>query len=120
MADGRTMEGLFVMGQNPPSARPTRDSSARRSPSLKWLVVRDMVETETASFWYDSPEIERGELAPERIATEVFLFPAAAFMPKKMARFTNTQRLLQWRDKPSIRPGTRAATRGSSTTWAGG
>ena len=25
---------------------------------LKWLVVRDMVEVETASFWYDSPEVD--------------------------------------------------------------
>jgi formate dehydrogenase major subunit len=28
--------------------------------NLDWLVVRDLVETETASFWYDSPEVETG------------------------------------------------------------
>ena len=30
--------------------------------SLKWLVVRDLVEIETATFWRDAPEIESGEL----------------------------------------------------------
>ena len=34
---------------------------------LKWLVVREMVEIETAAFWYNSPEIERGELKTEEI-----------------------------------------------------
>ena len=34
---------------------------------LKWMVVREMVETETASFWYESPEVKRGELKTEEI-----------------------------------------------------
>jgi formate dehydrogenase major subunit len=49
---------------------------------LKWLVVRDLVETEPASFWYNSPEVERGELNPDTVATEVFLMPAAG-VPEK-------------------------------------
>jgi formate dehydrogenase major subunit len=57
-----------------------------------------MVETETASFWYDSPEVHRGELSPETIGTEVFLFPAAGTAEKE-GTFTNTQRLLQYREK---------------------
>jgi formate dehydrogenase major subunit len=93
MADGK-MEGLFVMGQNPAVGAPNSRLERKALAQLKWLVVRDMVETETASFWYDSPEIERGELAPERIGTEVFLFPAAG-SAEKDGTFTNTQRLLQ-------------------------
>ena len=58
---------------------------------LKWLVVRDMVETESASFWKQSPEIERGETSPEEIGTEVFLMPAAG-QAEKSGCFTNTQR----------------------------
>ena len=76
MADGK-LEGLFVMGQNPAVGAPNARLRTHALSKLKWLVVRDMVETETASFWYDSPEVERGELAPEEIGTEVFLFPAA-------------------------------------------
>jgi formate dehydrogenase major subunit len=103
MADGK-LEGLFVMGQNPavgaPNARLERKALAR----LKWLVVRDMVETETASFWYDSPEVERGELTPDTVGTEVFLFPAAGHAEKD-GTFTNTQRLLQWHQKAVDPPG---------------
>src|SRR5262249_13846255 len=71
---------------------------------LKWLVVRDMVETETASFWLDSPEVVRGELKPEGIGTEVFLFPAAGTAEKE-GTFTNTQRLLQYREMAVEPPG---------------
>ena len=70
-------KGCFSWDKTPPSARRTRASSARRWPKLKWLVVRDLVEIESASFWHDSPEIERGELKTEEIGTEVFFFPAA-------------------------------------------
>jgi len=103
MADGK-VEGLFVMGQNPAvsgqHARLERKALAR----LKWLVVRDLVEIETATFWRDSPEVARGELDPASIDTEVFLFPAAGHA-EKAGTFTNTQRLLQWREKAVDPPG---------------
>jgi formate dehydrogenase major subunit len=103
MLDGK-MDGLFVMGQNPavgaPNARLQRSALAK----LKWMVVRDMVEIETASFWYDSPEVERGELSPDTIATEVFLFPAAG-TTEKSGTFTNTQRMLQYRNQAVEPPG---------------
>jgi formate dehydrogenase major subunit len=72
--------------------------------NLQWLVVRDLVETETATFWLDSPEVQRGELHTESIGTEVFFFPAAAHAEKDGC-FTNTQRLLQWHDKAVDAPG---------------
>ncbi len=96
MKDGK-LEGLFVMGQNPavgaPNARFEREALAR----LKWLVVRDMVETETATFWRDDFE-------PSEVGTEVFFFPAASHV-EKAGTFTNTQRLLQWREKAVEPPG---------------
>jgi len=97
MADGK-VEGLFVMGQNPAVGAPNSRMGRKALAKLKWLVVRDMVEVETASFWLDSPEIVRGELNPEEIQTEVFLFPAAAHAEKDGC-FTNTQRLLQFHEK---------------------
>ncbi|MBO0912225.1 MAG: molybdopterin-dependent oxidoreductase, partial [Acidobacteria bacterium] len=103
MQDGK-MEGLFVMGQNPAVGGPNGRLERSALGKLKWLVVRDMVETETASFWLDSPEAKRGELDPERIATEVFLFPAAG-TAEKAGTFTNTQRLLQFREKAIDPPG---------------
>ncbi len=101
MQDGK-VEGLFVMGQNP--AVGASNGRLERTAMAKWLVVRDMVETETASFWLDSPEVERGELDPKTIATEVFLFPAAGTAEKE-GTFTNTQRLLQFREKAVDPPG---------------
>jgi len=103
MADGK-MEGLFVMGQNPAVGAPNGRLERKALAKLKWLVVRDMVETETASFWYDSPEVKRGELDPKQIETEVFFFPAAGHVEKE-GTFTNTQRLLQFREKAIEPPG---------------
>ena len=103
MADGK-MEGLFVMGQNPAVAGPHSRLERKALAKLKWLVVRDLVEIETASFWYDSPEIERGELHTEEIATEVFFLPAAGHAEKDGC-FTNTQRLIQWHEKAVDPPG---------------
>ena len=103
MMDGK-MDGLFVMGQNPAVAGPNSGMERRALGKLRWMVVREMVETETASFWYDSPEVHRGELKPENIGTEVFLLPAAGHVEKD-GTFTNTQRLLQWREKAVDPPG---------------
>ena len=103
MADGK-MEGLIVMGQNPAVGGPNSRLERRAMAKLKWLVVRDLVETETASFWLDSPEIASGELKTEDIETEVFLFPAASHV-EKAGTFTNTQRLLQWREQAVEPPG---------------
>jgi len=103
MMDGK-MEGLFVMGQNPAVGAPNGRLERTALAKLKWLVVREMVETETASFWYDSPEVERGELSPESIGTEIFLFPAAG-TAEKAGTFTNTQRLLQYRNLAVEPPG---------------
>lgn len=103
MADGK-VDGLFVMGQNPAVGAPNGRLQRKAMSRLKWLVVRDLVEIETATFWKDSPEVERGELRPEEIGTEVFLMPAAGPV-EKSGSFTNTQRLLQWHNKAIEPPG---------------
>jgi formate dehydrogenase major subunit len=66
--------------------------------NLAWLVVRDLAMIESATFWRDSPEIETGEIVPEECRTEVFFFPAASHVEKE-GTFTQTQRMLQWREK---------------------
>jgi formate dehydrogenase major subunit len=97
MIAGET-EGFFVMGENPVVGAANGRLNVMALANLKWLVVRDLVEIETASFWYDSPQIETGELSCEDIQTEVFFLPAATHVEKK-GHFTNTQRLLQWREQ---------------------
>jgi formate dehydrogenase major subunit len=103
MQDGK-LEGLFIMGQNPAVGAPNGKFERSALGKLKWLVVRDMVECESATFWKDSPEVTSGELDPEEQETEVFFFPAASHV-EKAGTFTNTQRLLQWREKAVDPPG---------------
>ncbi len=110
MLDGR-VEGFFVMGQNPAVGAQNACLQRKALAKLKWLVVRDLVEIETASFWLNSPEIERGELKTEEIQTEVFLFPCAAYTEKE-GSFTNTQRMIQYREK-AVEP----AEDQKSETW---
>jgi formate dehydrogenase major subunit len=98
------VDGLLVMGQNPAVGSQNAGLERRALASLRWLVVRDFAEVETASFWRDSPEVQSGELPPERIQTEVFLMPAASHVEKE-GSFTNTQRVVQWRDKALASPG---------------
>ena len=98
------LDGLFVMGQNPAVGSTHSGLQRRALARMKWLVVRDLADLETAHFWRDSPEIRSGELKTEDIATEVFLMPAAGHVEKE-GHFTNTQRLLQWRDKALDPPG---------------
>ena len=99
-----SVDGMFVMGQNPAVGSQHSGLQRRALAGLKWLVVRDLAEVESARFWLDSPEVESGELVTEEIQTEVFLMPAAAHIEKE-GHFTNTQRLLQWRDKALDPPG---------------
>src|SRR5215467_4049687 len=96
MLDGR-VGGFFVLGENPAVGSANAGLHRLALARLDWLVVRDLVEIETATFWRDAPEIATGELRTEDIPTEVFLLPAAAHTEKD-GTFTNTQRLLQWHD----------------------
>jgi formate dehydrogenase major subunit len=90
-----TCKGYFVLGQNP--AVGSADARMQRFglANLDWLVVRDFVLIESATFWQNGPEIETGEMRTEDIGTEVFFLPAAAHTEKD-GSFTNTQRMLQW------------------------
>jgi formate dehydrogenase major subunit len=94
MLDGN-VKGFIVVGENPAVGSANSRLHRLAMANLDWLVVRDIVEIESAAFWYDSPEIESGELRTEEIPTEIFFLPAAAHTEKD-GSFTNTQRLLQW------------------------
>ena len=103
MVDGKVF-GYFLLGQNPAVGSAHGRLQRLGMANLDWLVVRDLVEIESASFWKDSPEVETGEIAPETCRTEVFLFPAASHV-EKAGTFTQTQRMLQWREKAVEPPG---------------
>ena len=97
MVDGKVF-GYFLLGQNPAVGSAHGKLQRRGMANLDWLVVRDLAMIESATFWKDGPEVETGEITPETCRTEVFFFPAAAHV-EKAGTFTQTQRMLQWRDK---------------------
>ncbi len=103
MAEGK-IKGFMAVGQNPAVGGQHASFQRKALARLEWCVVRDVFETETATFWKDSPEVKSGELNPADIKTEVFFLPAAP-VPEVDGSFTNTQRLLQWHDKAVDPPG---------------
>ncbi len=100
----RETKGFLCVGQNPVVGSANSSLQRRAMASLEWLVVRDTVMVESATFWRSSEEIDNGEMRTEDIGTEVFFLPAAAHTEKEGC-FTNTQRLLQWHEKAVDPPG---------------
>jgi len=96
MKDGK-MKGFFSMGQNPAAGGISSSFHRQALQELDWMVVRDLFETETAAFW------KREDVDPATIKTEVFFLPAAAHVEKE-GSFTNTQRLIQYREKAAEPP----------------
>ena len=101
--EGRS-KGYFLVGENPAVGSANGKMQRLGMANLDWLVVRDLQMIESATFWKDGPEIETGELVTEDIGTEVFFLPAATHV-EKAGSFTQTQRMLQWRDKAVDPPG---------------
>ncbi len=78
MAEGH-VDGYFVFGQNPAGGGPNAGLHRAGLRKLKWLVVLDWFQTETAVFWRDDP---KGP-PPSEIQTEVFFIPAASIACKE-------------------------------------
>jgi formate dehydrogenase major subunit len=103
MIDGK-IKGYFLLGQNPAVGSANGKAQRLGMANLDWLVVLDLVQIESATFWKDSPEVDTGEIVPTECRTEVFFLPAASHVEKE-GTFTQTQRMLQWREKALDPPG---------------
>ncbi len=95
-------EGFITFGMNPVALGPNSKKMIAALSKLKWMVVVENVEIETARFW-DAPK-EYGGAAPSQIPTEVYLLPATSFAEKD-GTFTNSARWLQWKWKALDPPG---------------
>jgi formate dehydrogenase major subunit len=95
-------EGFITFGMNPVGLGPNSKKMVAALSKLKWMVVVENVETETAQFW-KAPK-EYGTADAGQINTEVFLLPAASFAEKD-GTFTNSARWLQWKWKATDPPG---------------
>jgi formate dehydrogenase major subunit len=96
--DASTKKGLFCWGTNPLVMGPDQNYERAAMDNLDWLVVCDLFETETATFW------KRAGVNPNTIATEVFFLPGA-YAYEKEGSAANSGRLAQWRDKACEPPG---------------
>jgi formate dehydrogenase-N alpha subunit len=95
-------EGFLTFGMNPVGLGPNSKKMIAALSKLKWMVVVENVETETASFW-KAPK-EYGGPATSSIPTEVYLLPASNFAEKD-GTFTNSARWMQWKWKALDPPG---------------
>jgi formate dehydrogenase major subunit len=102
MHDG-VIKGFMCIGQNPAGSAQHSIYVREALGKLDWLVVRDLYQTETATFWQNSPEVTSGKIKPEDIKTEIIYLPAAG-VAETDGSFTNTQRMLQWHDKAADPP----------------
>ncbi len=95
-------EGLLTFGMNPVGIGPNSPKMIGALSKLKWLVVVENHQVETATFW-KAPK-EYGGADPSQIQTEVFQLPASNFAEKD-GSFTNSARWIQWKWKAVDPPG---------------
>ena len=89
---------LWIVGQNPAVTTPNLKLTFEAMGKLEMLVVQEIWETETATFW------RRPGVDPKTISTEVILLPAAFFMEKN-GTITNSGGMVQWRHAAVKPPG---------------
>ncbi len=84
------LDGMVLWGQNPAVGGANTLLERHGLANLKWLVVMDIFETESAAFW-QAPEMDA-----DSIDTEVILLPAAISFEKE-GTINNSGRWIQWR-----------------------
>lgn len=87
------MNGYFCQGFNPLLSFPNRKKITEALSKLKFLVVIDPLDTETARFWENHGDFNNVD--SKAIQTEVFQLPCTAFAEDE-GSLTNSGRWLQW------------------------
>ena len=95
-------ERLLLPGLQPAAFGAEPRQSASRLSKLKFLVVMDPLQTETAQFWEDHGEYN--DATPENIGTAVFELPTTCFAEDE-GSLTNSGRWLQWHWAGGTPPG---------------
>ncbi|MBV6434310.1 MAG: Formate dehydrogenase, nitrate-inducible, major subunit [Bryobacteraceae bacterium] len=101
------MEGFISFGMNPVANGPNSPKMLDALAKLKWMVVVENFETETAAFWNAKKLGEKyypNFVDPANIRTEAFLLPAACFAEKDGC-FVNSSRWAQWKYAAAPPPG---------------
>jgi formate dehydrogenase major subunit len=96
------INGYFCQGFNPLLAFPNRKKCTAALSKLKFLVVMDPLQTETARFWQNHGEFNDVDTA--KIQTEVIELPTTCFAEDD-GSLTNSGRWLQWHWAGGTPPG---------------
>ena len=96
------MNGYFCQGFNPLLSFPNRGKVQAALAKLKYLVVMDPLQTETARFWENHGEYNPATSAD--IKTAVFELPTTCFAEDE-GSLTNSGRWLQWHWPGGTPPG---------------
>ncbi len=101
MYEGK-MNGCITSGQNFLWGVPHKQKTLEGLAKLKWLVVADPLDVETANFWKNFGELNHADTGA--IKTEVFQLPATAIAEDE-GSFTNSGRTILWHGKAADGPG---------------
>jgi formate dehydrogenase major subunit len=101
MYEGK-MNGYFCQGFNVLLSAPNRRKIAASLAKLKFLVVMDPLQTETARFWENYGE--HNDADPAKIQTEVIELPTTCFA-EETGSLVNSGRWLQWHWTGGTPPG---------------
>jgi formate dehydrogenase major subunit len=96
------MNGYFCQGFNPLLAFPNRKKLTEALSKLKFLVVMDPLDTETARFWENHGE--HNDVDSAKIDTEVIQLPTTCFA-EDTGSLTNSGRQLHWHWAGGTPPG---------------
>jgi len=96
------LNGYFCQGFNPLLSFPNRKKVTEALSKLKFLVVMDPPDTETARFWQNHGEFNDVDTA--KIDTEVIQLPSTCFAEDE-GSLTNSGRWLQWHWAAGTPPG---------------
>ena len=96
------LNGYLCQGFNPVGSFPNKKKIIAGLSKLKYLVIIDPLNTETAEFWKNFGEYN--DVKSEDIQTTVFRFPSTCFA-EESGSLTNSGRWLQWHWKGAEPPG---------------
>ena len=96
------MTGYICQGFNVLASAPNKAKVQAGLSKLKFLVVMDPLETETAEFWKSHGEFH--DVDPATIQTEVFRLPTTCFAEER-GSLVSSSRVLQWHWQGAEPPG---------------
>lgn len=96
------MNGYFCQGFNPLLSFPNRKKITTALSKLKWLVVMDPLQTETARFWQNHGTYN--DVDSSKVQTEVIELPTTCFAEDE-GSLVNSGRWLQWHWAGGTPPG---------------